>query len=153
MHNNENGCGALTGWEWHDATDTKGAFVYFNLPFWMKAGCVERAIASAGGPKIQCQGQGVGPPTALKRDWKEVEVAAVPSLNSTTATAATEPREPDRKTKMQASFPLWTKQQTEEFSQFYEARQPRVTEHPSYVPMDWGITSTATAMLADSTAL
>lgn len=28
--------------------------MYFNLPVLIKAGCVERAIASAGGPKISC---------------------------------------------------------------------------------------------------
>jgi chitinase len=32
--------------------------VYFNLDFFIKAGCVERAIASANGPKISCQGMG-----------------------------------------------------------------------------------------------
>lgn len=60
LHNQENGCGALTGWSWTDATGSNLAKVYFNLPFFIKAGCVERAIVSAGGPKISCQGGGIG---------------------------------------------------------------------------------------------
>jgi hypothetical protein len=31
--------------------------VYFDLPLFFKAGCVERAIATAGGPHLQCQRQ------------------------------------------------------------------------------------------------
>lgn len=50
----EKGCGALTGWDWHSATPSSYPLVYFNLPTLIKAGCVERAIASAGGPKISC---------------------------------------------------------------------------------------------------
>lgn len=61
LHDEEGGCGALTGWEWHEESSDHYAYVYFNLPFFMKAGCVERAIVSAGGPKISCQGGGVGP--------------------------------------------------------------------------------------------
>jgi chitinase len=60
LHHQEDGCGALTGWSWTDASSTSLAKVYFNLPFFMKAGCVERAIVSAGGPKISCQGGGIG---------------------------------------------------------------------------------------------
>ncbi|OKL59810.1 hypothetical protein UA08_04985 [Talaromyces atroroseus] len=59
LHHQEDGCGALTGWSWTAATSTTDAYVYFNLPFFIKAGCVERAIVSAGGPKISCQGQGL----------------------------------------------------------------------------------------------
>jgi hypothetical protein len=47
------GCGALTGW------DIQGVNVQFYLPFFMKSGCVERAIQSAGGPSISCQAAGV----------------------------------------------------------------------------------------------
>lgn len=56
----EKGCAALTGWSWTDATNDDFAYVYFNLPFIFKAGCVERAIVSAGGPKISCVGGGIG---------------------------------------------------------------------------------------------
>ncbi|KAJ8120461.1 hypothetical protein ONZ43_g2835 [Nemania bipapillata] len=50
----ESGCGALTGWDWHPANPSYYPYVYFNLPTLIAAGCVERAIASAGGPKISC---------------------------------------------------------------------------------------------------
>jgi len=49
------GCGAMTGWSTtgnHDPPDFK-----FNLPVTIKAGCVERAIKSAGGPDISCAWQ------------------------------------------------------------------------------------------------
>lgn len=58
LHKQENGCGALTFWTWNDATSSESAYVYFNLPFFIKSGCVERAIVSAGGPKLSCQGKG-----------------------------------------------------------------------------------------------
>ncbi|KAJ2994819.1 hypothetical protein NUW58_g1447 [Xylaria curta] len=54
----EKGCGAMTAWKKHDINETSedgswtavNAFT-FTLPLTVKAGCVERAIASAGGPK------------------------------------------------------------------------------------------------------
>ncbi|KAJ9318482.1 CAZyme family GH18 [Paecilomyces variotii] len=57
LNHEEKGCGALTGWEWHEHTDTQYSRAYFNLPFIMKSGCVERAIVSAGGPKLSCEFQ------------------------------------------------------------------------------------------------
>ncbi|KAI9651823.1 MAG: hypothetical protein M1829_002136, partial [Trizodia sp. TS-e1964] len=61
LHDQENGCGALTFWEWHGAADNANyAYAYFDLPILIKAGCVERAIVSAGGPKLQCQLQDNG---------------------------------------------------------------------------------------------
>lgn len=48
----EQGCGALTFWEWTDETEDKGASVWFDLPYFIKSGCVERAIKSAGGPDV-----------------------------------------------------------------------------------------------------
>ncbi|KAI8663858.1 APH domain-containing protein [Fusarium keratoplasticum] len=49
----ESGCGALTNWKWLDGSDhNQGHQASFRLPFFMKSGCVERAIVSAGGPKI-----------------------------------------------------------------------------------------------------
>jgi hypothetical protein len=59
LHTQEDGCGALTGWDWNAATNTEYAHVWFNLPFFIKAGCVERAIVSAGGPELSCAGQGL----------------------------------------------------------------------------------------------
>jgi hypothetical protein len=47
------GCGAVTGWEWFKRNDGTHE-CRFNLPLIIKKGCVERAIASAGGPDIDC---------------------------------------------------------------------------------------------------
>lgn len=60
LHTQEDGCGDLTGWAWTAATSTEDAYVYFNIDFFIKAGCIERAIVSAGGPTISCRGQGLG---------------------------------------------------------------------------------------------
>ena len=64
LHGQEKGCGALTGWAWVEASGPtmRPAAAWFNLPFLIKDGCVERAIVSAGGPKISCRAQGFGPP-------------------------------------------------------------------------------------------
>lgn len=58
LKNEEAGCGAMAGWQFTEATDTQDAFASFNLPFIMKSGCVERAIVSAGGPRLECDGHG-----------------------------------------------------------------------------------------------
>lgn len=47
------GCGAMTGWEWFKRDDGTRE-CRFNLPLIMKGGCVERALASAGGPETDC---------------------------------------------------------------------------------------------------
>lgn len=61
LHDEEGGCGALTGWSWTDEDDNgSGGKAEFNLPFFIKDGCVERAIVSAGGPKISCDGHSLG---------------------------------------------------------------------------------------------
>ncbi|KAL2678603.1 hypothetical protein Neosp_009352 [[Neocosmospora] mangrovei] len=54
LKDEEGGCGAMTGWHWYGETEQWGTSVAFNLPFTIKAGCVERAIVSAGGPKLEC---------------------------------------------------------------------------------------------------
>lgn len=59
LHEEEDGYATLTGWDWNEATEDEYAYVYFNTDFFMKEGCVERAILSAGGPKISCEGQGI----------------------------------------------------------------------------------------------
>ncbi|KAH8733688.1 hypothetical protein BGZ61DRAFT_565756 [Ilyonectria robusta] len=56
LKNEEAGCGAMTGWHFTEATGTQDASASFNLPYIMKAGCVERAIVSAGGPQLECDG-------------------------------------------------------------------------------------------------
>ncbi|PVH73823.1 hypothetical protein DL98DRAFT_659204 [Cadophora sp. DSE1049] len=54
LHHKEKGCGLLTAWHYESQSD--GTYeATFNLPTWFKAGCVERAIVSAGGPKIKCR--------------------------------------------------------------------------------------------------
>ncbi|KAI0476854.1 class V chitinase Chi100 [Xylaria cf. heliscus] len=60
----EYGCGAVTGWDYVEETDTEYAHVWFYIDFFIKAGCIERAIASAGGPKLSCGKGGL----ATKRD-------------------------------------------------------------------------------------
>lgn len=52
LKSEESGCGALTGWIF-DADDN-GMYAVFNLPLFIASGCVERAIVSAGGPKLSC---------------------------------------------------------------------------------------------------
>ncbi|KAK7990451.1 hypothetical protein PG990_014731 [Apiospora arundinis] len=90
LHDNENGCGAVTAWTWTSLTEDRKPIADFFLPLFIKQGCVERAIASAGGPKISCQydgvslssvedgvGQGTPPnPPYVPMDWsKEAEGA------------------------------------------------------------------------------
>ncbi|KAL7930240.1 glycoside hydrolase family 18 protein [Trichoderma chlorosporum] len=53
LKNEIKGCGAMTGWEWFRRDDGTRE-CRFNLPLTIKKGCVERAIASAGGPDIDC---------------------------------------------------------------------------------------------------
>ena len=53
------GCGALTGWSWSTGDAGIDQHAFFNLPFFIKDGCIERSIASAGGPSgISCSGSG-----------------------------------------------------------------------------------------------
>ncbi|GKU10636.1 unnamed protein product [Fusarium langsethiae] len=62
----ESGCGAMTGWDWKSGGNgNMGHQVSFNLPFFMKSGCVERAIVSAGGPEIKCQWWDGGSPDRM----------------------------------------------------------------------------------------
>jgi hypothetical protein len=58
LHHEEKGCGALTDWSFTAGSDTTRAKAYFYLPFFIKSGCVERAIVSGGGPKLQCSFEG-----------------------------------------------------------------------------------------------
>ena len=61
LHKQEDGCGDLTGWSWKTGDPGNKQHASFNLPFLIKSGCVERAIASAGGPSgLSCSGEGLG---------------------------------------------------------------------------------------------
>ncbi|KAL4778141.1 hypothetical protein BJX76DRAFT_352835 [Aspergillus varians] len=99
LKDEEKGCGALTGWDWDEHTSTSLSRAYFNLPFLMKSGCVERAIVSAGGPKLSCEYQGhasvfanvkrsmeIDPPTPAPPRRRQIisETASLPSLSPIT---------------------------------------------------------------------
>ncbi|KAI0419879.1 class V chitinase Chi100 [Xylaria grammica] len=57
LHKEEKGCGAIADWVYKEDSD-KGDYVFFTLPYLIKDGCVERAIKSAGGPKLSCRDNG-----------------------------------------------------------------------------------------------
>lgn len=114
LKDQEKGCGALTGWEWHPETDTQYAYAYFNLPFFISDGCVERAIVSAGGPKIDCTGHGL---TGKKRS----------QIDGKTNLSAR------GRVKTKALPPSYSDEQIQEFQQFYSQNQT----FRSYSPMDW----------------
>lgn len=97
LFDQEDGCGILSGWEFH--TDGESTFdgqlrstqyAYFGLSFF-KGGCVERAVASAGGPpkgdgpgQLACQH---GPPddsvsNEVKSNLASKQVDAVSSAAS-----------------------------------------------------------------------
>ncbi|KAI4202073.1 MAG: hypothetical protein LQ350_002862, partial [Teloschistes chrysophthalmus] len=75
LHKEEKGCGALTGWSYNQKSS--GGDAYFNLPFFIKDGCVERAIVSAGGPKIKCHGHGLGKRTLADKRTLEAKAETV----------------------------------------------------------------------------
>lgn len=110
LHKEEDGCATLTGWDWNDATDDDDAYVWFNTDFFMKEGCVERAIVSAGGPKIKCDGQPI--------DW--FDTASAKALET-------------------AEFKPLTPEQEQEAVDAYGAdgHVAKGAPHPTYTPMDW----------------
>ncbi|KAF3063036.1 hypothetical protein CFAM422_010321 [Trichoderma lentiforme] len=114
LEDQEKGCGALTGWEWHPETDTEYAYAYFNLPFFISDGCVERAIVSAGGPKVDCTGHGL---TGKKRS----QVDGKTNLSAR------------GRVRTEAMPPSYSDEQIKEFQQFYSQNQT----FRSYSPMDW----------------
>ncbi|KAI4259189.1 MAG: hypothetical protein LQ352_000863 [Teloschistes flavicans] len=68
LHQQEKGCGGLTGWSWH-VDNERYQHAYFNLPFTIKSGCAERAIASAGGPSgLKCTGHGLKKRDSVSQD-------------------------------------------------------------------------------------
>ncbi|KAI1131231.1 class V chitinase Chi100 [Nemania abortiva] len=118
LHHEESGCGALTGWDFHAEDSEYYAYVFFNLPFFIKDGCVERAIVSAGGPKISCKGASA---FDSKRDVRLLD---------------------SRASRMNLTAPVdppYTPEQLTEFNAFYKDMQPTVADH-SYVPMVWSST-------------
>lgn len=122
LRDEEEGCGAIAHWDWNGETDDTYAYVYFTLPFLIKAGCVERAIVSAGGPKLSCVDGGVGPP--IKR-------------------RAVEARDDSKKQLSTPVFPPFSEEVLQQCLVFYEALNDDagtrvVEEHDDYIPMTWG---------------
>lgn len=121
LHTQEDGCGALTGWDWTAATDNSYAKAYFYLPFFIKDGCVERAIVSAGGPSITCQGGGLAD---KRRDVLEARAQTAES----------------------AVYQVPTEEQLEQMSSLYG---PAPSVSPTYAPAVWSsatASSTITSM-------
>ena len=90
--------------------------MYFNIDVVLKAGCIERAIVSAGGPSISCQGMGLG---KRKRE--------LPELSNQTMTINGGPGIPAP----------YSDEEIAEFQSFYENAFPNSSTHAAYVPMDW----------------
>lgn len=139
LREEEDGCATLTGWDWHPADDDSYAYVFFNLDFFIKAGCVERAIVSAGGPKISCKGGGIW--------WGEGAEVSKPRDRLM--------MEGQRKKPGTKSRPRpYTKEEMREFERIYKELQPPTgnqTNH-TYVPMDWGRETLTRTALAATTA-
>ncbi len=70
----EKGCGIVSQWKFQPTNCGKNGSVNFVLPAWFKAGCVERAIHSAGGPLIKCDYPGF---------WEGPGDVVVPTGNGT----------------------------------------------------------------------
>lgn len=76
LHDQENGYGDLAGYSCNIGTSGNHQHVYFNLPYFMKTGCAERAIASAGGPSgLSCTAQ----PFSEKRRTVRLGYEKIPS--------------------------------------------------------------------------
>ncbi|KAM3467667.1 hypothetical protein MY5147_008700 [Beauveria neobassiana] len=132
LHKEENGCGALTGWSWQSKTDEDSTHVEFNLPFFIKDGCVERAIVSAGGPAISCKEDEL----FQLHDWQNRS----PARRETVSVMGTRSRGSGKANDSPPSVP-YTREEMEEFARFYISIQPEIVNmgtRPHYVPMDWG---------------
>ncbi|KAK9774983.1 putative chitinase [Seiridium cardinale] len=67
LHDNENGCGSVSGGNREEAHHGYDSPVHFDLSYFIKSGCVERTMKSAGGPELSCVDQ--GDYIKEKRDW------------------------------------------------------------------------------------
>ncbi|KAL4999217.1 hypothetical protein BDV10DRAFT_184626 [Aspergillus recurvatus] len=114
LHEEEDGCATLTGWDWNDATEDEYAKVWFNTDFFMKAGCVERAIVSAGGPKISCDGQPI--------DW--FGRRQLDARTKTFETAKLKPLLPEQEQEAVDAYGA-------------DGHVAKGAPHPTYIPMDW----------------
>jgi hypothetical protein len=96
----------------------------------MKEGCVERAIVSAGGPKLQCVSQGLGKVKRIDATDGEVEEAPV-----TTPTATKQFVEASPTPRLEDVVPYVYNGTTE------------YPNHDAYQPMEW-FDPTASASMA-----
>ncbi|KAL7620478.1 hypothetical protein AAE478_009473 [Parahypoxylon ruwenzoriense] len=123
LRDEEDGRDAPTGWGWHSPTPSSYPLVYFNIDFFIKAGCIERAIVSASGPKISCECMGLDfkkrsrePEPIMVEDGGEPGSRAERGRRAAVTVSASYPRP--------SSTPSYT----------YPAS---VTAMPVYVPMTW----------------
>lgn len=114
LHKEEDGCATLTGWDWNEATEDEHAKVWFNTDFIMKEGCVERAIVSAGGPKISCDGQGI--------DW--FDKRQLQAKGKALESAKHKPLSPEQEQEALDAYGP-------------DGRVAKGATRPTYIPMDW----------------
>ncbi|ATY65223.1 class V chitinase [Cordyceps militaris] len=142
LHQEENGCGALTGWSWQAETDEKSTHVVFNLPFFIKDGCVERAIVSAGGPAISCEADEL-----FQLHDRQDRAPATRETASAMATWSSRVAKMGSGKANDRPPPVpYTTEEMEAFARFYISIQPEIVNmgvHPHYVPMDWGTAGAA----------
>jgi chitinase len=116
----ESGCGGLSGW-----TESAPNREYiFDLTYFIKAGCVERAIVSAGGPKIECQYQGTVDSDVVREPGRSKVVDVLHDSNGT--------RIPPL-----VSLPPYTDQELREIAEFYKSTWPTTAPHTGYGPLIW----------------
>lgn len=123
----ESGCGLITGWDWEEASGTRAPQVHFYLPFLMKAGCVERAIVSAGGPKISCEPSGIG----LESTSLRLQALSPVALAESSGTPTTEP--PTTKTVVLVAASPMT------LPVAYQEALKNPVPHAMYTPMMWTV--------------
>ena len=131
LEQQEDGCGALTGWS-YDHTNS-GGDATFNLPFFIADGCVERAVASAGGPELSCVGEGWGKRSVLGDKLKGLRPSggashakALPDFNDTKIVDAYNPPNTDITTTKHAYKPaVWDKTTRRSLAQVLSQQKER----------------------------
>ncbi len=116
----------MTGW-----TEESPSEFIFNLSYFIKAGCVERAIVSAGGPQIECIfGGTASKKRAPGQPLSGAGIEVVPrSLNHGHA-------------KPPHAWPPYTSDEMGKIADFYKKNYPTSAPHTGYVPMVWNTTNT-----------
>ena len=136
------GCGALTGWTTEPRAGSNLGRLWFNLPTIMSGGCVERAIVSAGGPKLSCSYWGF-----LKKN-KNRSAGGTPAAKE--EAVVPRPRRPAALPKEKAAVVVAPRQAAPSTYLYTQTPTPHtITETPTYsyppdetipayVPMVWG---------------